>query len=65
VPYWTTWSPPLATLIVLITAGRHMAVNVMIGTIFALAPRPMPNADRKLCQHSARTICSRPIRSPS
>jgi hypothetical protein len=46
-------------------AGRHMAANAITGTILAFAPRPMPNADRRLCQHSARTICARPSRGPS
>ena len=27
--------------------------------------RPMPNAERKLCQVRARTICARPSRGPS
>ena len=40
----------------LTTAGRQSAAKAISGTILAFAPRPRPNADRKLCQASAATI---------
>jgi len=42
-----------------------MMMNVIIGTIFALIPRPIPKAERRLCQASARPILARPSRGPS
>ncbi len=46
-------------------AGRHISPNMRTGTILALTPRPIPNADRRLCQYSARMIPARPRRGPS
>ncbi len=40
-------------------------MNASTGTILPFTPRPMPNAERKLCQVSALTICVRPSRGPS
>ena len=54
-----------ATATAFTTAGRHMMTNVIIGTIFALIPRPIPKAERRLCQASARPIWARPSRGPS
>src|SRR6185312_1670266 len=48
----------------LITAGAHITTNVSTGTIFALTPRPNPNAPRRLYQVSASTISGRPSRWP-
>jgi hypothetical protein len=42
-----------------------MITKVKTGTIFAFAPLPKPNADRRLCQHSASAIRPRPNRCPS
>jgi len=42
-----------------------MMTKVRTGTIFALTPRPMPKADRRLCQHSALMMPARPSRGPS
>jgi hypothetical protein len=49
----------------LTTAGRQSAPKAIAGTTLARAPRPKPNADRKLCQASAATIRDRPRRGPS
>ena len=46
-------------------AGRSSATKAMTGTILAFAPRPKPNAERKLCQASAATIRDLPKRWPS
>jgi len=40
----------------LTTAGRQSATSATSGTILALAPRPRPNAARKLCHASALMI---------
>ncbi len=63
--YLTTWPPCVASEMALTTAGTHMSTNAMTGMILALAPRPMPNADRRLCQPSARMMAARPSRGPS
>src|SRR5258708_12142868 len=55
---------PLATATALATAGRQMTTKVITGTILALAPRPIPNAERRLCQYRARMIWTRPSRRP-
>ena len=57
--------PPRAAEMAFATAGRHMRTKVRIGTIFARTPRPMPNADRRLCQYSALMMAARPSRGPS
>src|SRR5260221_14178320 len=64
VSYGTMRALPLATATALATAGRQMTTKVITGTILALAPRPIPNAERRLCQYRARMIWTRPSRRP-
>ena len=40
---------PGATANAFTSAGRHIATQASTGTILAFTPRPMPNAERKLC----------------
>ncbi len=63
--YWVVFVPVRETAKAFTAAGRHMMTNAGTGTTLAFGPRPIPQAERRLCQYRARMMPSRPTRSPS